>query len=206
MPGLIPPRFEAYQDEFVTALDAWKAVISSELEAAKSEVTLEGGEFNTSITEALTNALVPQLNLQSFGSANQISEFVDGLIAKITSVASDADWTAAEEVIRAATEKVANGIVPTDEEKLAVHGAWADLLGVDGPIYWYLQDLMEAGVLTKSAVDDIMLSLEKGIDPKNIVGKSFDDTTQLMEQQAEASKNAAWGLDQEAASMSAVVG
>ena len=178
-----PEQIEAAEAEVKKTISGFIQAFSDSFDAAESELTLSGGGFNRTLANLLTDAFLPNVDTEAFDDKALIG-FMSGVLQKIKDVASDPAWSAAAETIQTAGSKVAEGLMPTKDEIVAVQDAWGDLFGADGPFNSYLQDLIESGKLTEAAVTEIMTSLQTSIDSQNIVGKWIEDTTALMEEQA----------------------
>ncbi len=108
------------------------------------------------------------------------------------------------ETLQAFNGKIAKGLTPTDSEITASQEAWNDLLGVDSPIYQYLDRLVEEGKLSSADFTEIMLSIGKSADTLGLVAPSFDTTKASIDAYIAAAKEAAWATDEQAASTQAL--
>ena len=71
---------QGYEADIASALADYNAAIADGLKAVKKETELQGGKFNTEISQILTSAIIPQIDPTSFDDADAL----DGFFVSIT--------------------------------------------------------------------------------------------------------------------------
>ena len=170
--------FKGQSEKAFADINQW---IADELAIIKENTTQQGKDFSDEMSQIITSALIPQVDLLSFDSADDIQAFFENMISSLGDIAADDISIGALEGLQGITEKLMSGVVPSDEEIVAAQEAWSDLLGVDSEIYQYLEALAEAGDLTEEQFTDTMAALAKAADPLSVIGSGFDDTKARME-------------------------
>lgn len=165
--------FKAQSEAAFADINQW---IEDELAVFKETVEQQGGEFNDDISRILTAALIPNVDLLSFDSADSLLAFFEGLIGEVGTIAANAASSDALDELQSFSDLLMAGVMPSDEQILEAMEAWSDLLGVDGKIYQYMQGLVDAGVITAEQFDATMASLAQAADPLSVLGAGFDDT------------------------------
>ena len=192
---------KANQEALTAAMEYYVAWVNDEL-AVYAETA--GGAWNDTVAAALADTLVPKIDPTQFDTLDGFYRFMDSMVENIDKVASSSTVNEAMTALQAFNDKIAMNLMPSEEEMSAVNDAWNDLLGVDGPLYWCLEDLVDVGALTEEAAKSIRTSLAKTADPLGLATASYEEASTKIREFIEAAKDAAWemGATADAASSS----
>ncbi len=172
---------EKAKEQALAALSDYNEAVANELKAIKKETELQGSKFNTEISQILTSAIIPQIDPTAFSDADALNGFFVSLTDKIGAWASDPAYSDAFDTLGAFKEKIMTGFVPTDAEILDAQNAWYDLVGVDSGINFYLDTLVEQGVITAEQFSAAMAQLSSAADPLNVLGASVDKSKERIQ-------------------------
>ena len=172
---------EKAKEQALAALSDYNEAVANELKAIKKETELQGGKFNTEISQILTSAIIPQIDPTVFDDADALDGFFVSLTDKIGAWASDPAYANAFDTLGTFKEKIMTGFVPTDAEIMDAQNAWYDLVGVDSGINFYLDTLVEKGIITAEQFSAAMAQLSATVDPLNVLGASVDGSKERIQ-------------------------
>ena len=192
-----------YNDEsrakIQTAMGNYNQWLSDLLALQEVSLEAQGEEYNEKIAQILSDTLFPQIDPYTFDSTAKLDAFFTDLGDSIGNLAISPSVNAAVETLEGFNQKIANYVTPTDDEIRAAQDAWNDLIGVDGPIYWYLEDLVDAGRISETAAKDIKNAIVSEVNSLGLLSPSLDDTKADITAYIAAAKEAAWATEDQAA-------
>ena len=164
------------KQKVAAALSSYQQWMTDQLSLYKVLAENQGMQFNEDISQILIDAVTPTVDPYAFADAGAFDDFFATLIEKIGTFASSATYTGAFDTLQAFKDNVVTGVVPTDDEIMAAQEAWYDLVGVDSGINFYLDTLVEKGIITKEEFTAAIAEIAGAVDPLNVLNSSVDDT------------------------------
>ena len=195
-------KLQEYNQSITAAFSDYQQWVSDQLILYEALIEKQGGEFNSGISQILTDSLIPQIDPNSFESSGAFDDYFAQVVEKIGTLASRPEINAATETLQSFNEKITKGLTPSDAEIISAKEAWNDLLGVDSPIRVHLTGLVEDGQLSADDFSGIMLSIGNSVDTLSLISPSFDATKESINAYIVAAREAAWAADDQTESVS----